>query len=133
VNATVLVTGAIGAGVVPWLVWAARAWANEPTTAPAPAPGGAPGPGVPATGGPDWRALHAQGLLRPVSPVVADPNAPGVFLVVVEDVTGALGGRVLMATSTAGAVGGSRTVAGVVVPGWVCDPLQAAAAFGGVR
>jgi hypothetical protein len=135
VSATVLVTGAIGAGVVPWLVWAARAWVNEPTPAPA-APAGAPGPGVPAGGpaaGPDWRVLHARGLLRPVSPVVADPHTPGVCLVVVEDVTGALGGRVLMATSTAGAVGGSRTVAGVVVPAWVSDPLQAAAAFGGAR
>lgn len=129
-SATLLVTGAIGAGVVPWLVWAARAWANEP--APAPAKASVSAPGGPA-GGADWRVLHAQGLLRPVSPVVADPNAAGVCLVVVEDVSGVLDGRVLMATTTAGAVGGSRTVAGVVVPEWVCDPLQAAGGLGGVR
>jgi hypothetical protein len=131
-STTLLVTGAISTGMVPWLAAVVRSARREPAPLPRLELATIPArPTVAARATAEqvgWRQLLLAGQLAPVTPAVADPGNPGHWLVLAADPTGALGDvRVLVGIDGSPSSDGSHTVHARVVPGWLDDPYAAAA------
>jgi hypothetical protein len=133
VNTTsLLVTGAISTGMVPWLAAVVRSARREPDRLPRlelatiPArPTAAARAEAERVG---WQQLLLAGRLEPVGAPVADPGNSGHWLVLAADPTGSLGDvRVLIGADGSPEADGARTIHGVVVPGYFTDPIAAAA------
>jgi hypothetical protein len=132
VNTTLLVTGAISTGMVPWLAAVVRSARREPARLPrlelevVPARPTAAARAAAVQVG--WQQLLLAGQLQLVCAPVADPGNDGRWLVLAEDPTGALGDvRVLVGIDGSPQADGTHTVHARVVPGWLADPIAAAA------